>query len=99
MSVRNLYYYFSGALSPETCDNIINAGEAKLNQLKKSGVSTSGTTDGAKEKQALKSNNPVSQADKTAMEIEDSENSYIRDCEVSWLEDNWLYDTIWPYVK
>ena len=98
MSVKNLYYYFSGALSPEICDNIIKAGETKLNLLKSAGANTSGTTGGAREKQALKSSKAVSQADKTAMELEDPENSYIRDCEVSWLEDKWIYDTIWPYV-
>lgn len=97
MHLKNLYYYFSGALSHEICDRIINEGENNLQKLKSAGVNTSGTTLGNKEKQS-QDKTAVSQEDKTTSEMK-GKNVFVRDCDVSWITEEWLYDIVWPYVR
>jgi PKHD-type hydroxylase len=100
MTVLNSYYYFSEALSSKICDDIINSGLASLNKAKSLNLNTYGTTAGKREKQSLKSNKIISQEDKTLQELKNSDSDvYIRDSEVSWLTDNWLYDIVWSYVN
>jgi len=96
MLTKYTYWAFQSELKPEICEKIINLGNSKIIENKKLGIDTSGTTFGGEEKQ--KNPNAVSQGDKTLSEIKDKK-TYIRDSEVSWLTDKWLYELILPYVS
>lgn len=104
MQPENSYYYFQKAFSPDDCKKIIEQGEFEIEQYKKEGRDTSGTTFGNTHKQEGL-NKPLStetleekskNEGKSVEEVAGS--TYIRDSEVSWLYDNWLYDLILPFV-
>ena len=46
MQPENSYYYFQKAFSPDDCKKIIEQGEFEIEQYKKEGRDTSGTTFG-----------------------------------------------------
>jgi len=92
----NAYYWMKSVLDNETCDKIINLGLSK--------VPKTASTRGNKQKTSEKS---ISQEDKTLEDIGYSDHLFdigekkeyhIRDSEVSWLNDKWLYDIFHPYV-
>lgn len=93
MQLKHNYFYFKEALSPEICEKIINLGKSK--------VIDSAVTYGDQHKQAKPK--ALSQNDKTVEELKeegmDVENTYIRDSDISWINDSWLYDLIFPYVR
>jgi hypothetical protein len=104
------YYYYKNALDTATCEKIIGLGISKLTELKNSGVSTEASTSGYNHKQFmekieknLEPMNDLSVEDIKKLKnisAKDIENkTYIRDSEVSWLSDQWLYDLILPYVE
>jgi len=104
MQNQNSYYYYKSALSPEQCKKFIDYGESLLQKEKSQGRSTAATTFGMNHKQGF--DKPVPPiTDKTHEDfyketgIEDSEkNSYVRDSETAWFNDQWAYDMIWPYL-
>ena len=99
------YWYFKSALTPEQCQQIIDAGESKIQERKEQGLSTFGNTHGDAQKQALP--NAKSLGDKTVQEVAEEQGiapeevikkNYVRDSEIAFLEDTWIYDMIWPYL-
>jgi len=106
MQVKNSYYYFKSALTPEQCQKIIDLGDNTIKQLVEKGQDTSATTHGRNDKQGMKEKgyDVKPQGDKTTEELklttgEDVEkNRYIRDSEVAWLDHQWLYDLIHPFI-
>ena len=108
MQVRNTYYWFENALSPENCQKIIDMGEKQLQEVKKSGGSTEATTFGDNHKQAFEKEGRevIPQKDETVEDIkkrvgEDKnieQTRYVRDSEVAWFNDQWLYDLIHPFI-
>lgn len=98
------YWWFKSALSDEVCDKILAIGNKLIEDAKKEGKSTSASTSGQRQKSGDKSGD-ISIADKTIEEMkaeygEDiDDKTYIRDSEVSWLNDKWIFDTIQPYVR
>jgi len=108
MQVRNTYYWFENALSPENCQKIIDMGEKQLQEVKKSGGSTEATTFGDNHKQAFEKEGRevIPQKDETVEDIkkrvgEDKnieQTRYVRDSEVAWFNDDWLYDLIHPFI-
>ena len=104
MQVRNSYYWFKSVLTPDQCQTIIDMGKKKLDDIKKSGGTTEATTFGNNHKQAMKNARP--QSEKTTEEIkaeigEDKnieQERYIRDSEVCWFDDDWLYKLIHPSI-
>lgn len=104
MQTQNSYYWFNSALSPETCQKIIDMGKNGLQSIKDKGLSTEATTHGDNHKQAMKDALP--QHDKTIEDLKkdlgkdkiDNER-YVRDSEVCWFNDDWLYDLIHPYIQ
>ena len=108
MQVRNSYYWFEKALSPENCQKIIDMGEKQLQEVKKSGGSTEATTFGDNHKQAFEKEGRevIPQKDETVEDIkkrvgEDKnieQTRYVRDSEVAWFNDQWLYDLIHPFI-
>ena len=108
MQVRNSYYWFEKALSPENCQKIIDMGEKQLQEIRKSGGSTEATTFGDNHKQAFEKEGKevIPQKDETVEDIkkrvgEDKnieQTRYVRDSEVAWFNDDWLYDLIHPFI-
>ena len=108
MQVRNSYYWFKEAISPENCQKIIDMGEKQIQEIKKSGGSTEATTFGDNHKQAFEKEGreAISQKDETVEDVKkrigDKENieqtRYIRDSEVAWFNDEWLYNLIHPFI-
>ena len=90
MILWNNYYYFSGALNEQTCEKIKSYGKEKL----KSEGYSAGTFD----KRAVQEVNKVVeiQGDKTLSEVE--QNAVVRDSKICWLEDQWLYNLLQPYL-
>jgi PKHD-type hydroxylase len=105
MHLEHSYYWFKEIISPEDCQKIIDHGLSTLENYKKNGISTSGVTYGGSEKQSKKEAIPLQ--DKTLQDIaeenkisttEAEQSVYVRDSEVAWLNDKWLYDLILPYI-
>ena len=109
MQVQNTYYYFKSALSPDQCQKIIDMGVNKINKIKESGGSAEATTHGENHKQAIlkKNQTAIPQDDRTIEDIHKDvgsdknleEHRYVRDSEVSWFDDRWLYDLLHPYLR
>ena len=109
MQVQNSYYWFKSALSKEQCQKIINLGDTQLQNIKKSGGTTEATTFGDNHKQAFEKagKEVIAQKDATVEELkkEVGENvnieqeRYVRDSEVCWFDDRWLYDLIHPFLR
>ena len=105
MQVQNTYFYFKSALTPEQCKKIIDYGKNEIDRIKTSGGSTEGTTFGNNHKQAMK--DAIPQSDKTIEDLKKEEGEdvdieqkrYVRDSEVAWLNDKWLYDLIHPFLR
>lgn len=95
MQLENSYYYFQGAIPPETCRKIIDYGLKTIENEKVKGNTTDAYTFGNNHKQA----NPdaPAQGEKARSEIGTAK-TYIRDSEVAWLNDQWLYDLVHPLV-
>lgn len=109
MQLKNSYYFFQEALSPETCQKIINSGVSKIESAKSQGKDVSATTVGDNHKQGLeakgfksKPQNDITNQDlitQHGISEKDLEKArYIRDSEVSWLNEQWLYDLVYPYL-
>jgi len=103
MSTKYAYWHFKNALTNEQCEKIIKLGQSKK--------ILQGTTREKNHKTAKKS---ISQKDKSLEEFKKElklkklsdkkidnilkKDSYNRDCTISWLNDQWLYDLIWPFL-
>ncbi len=96
MITENTYYYFKSIISSENCQKIINLGKSEIEKMKQNGLDTAGTTFGDNHKQANPDLQPLN--DKTFEEIE-NKNTFVRDSQVAWLNDQWLYDLILPYIN
>jgi len=110
MQVQNSYYFFKSALTPDQCQKIIDLGVSEINRIKKTGGSVEATTFGNNHKQGLEKlgKSVAPQEDKTiedfkketGKEGKELENEkYVRDSEVSWLNNTWLYDLIHPFLR
>ena len=105
MQCKNSYYWFESALTPDQCQKIIDLGVSEIERIKKAGGTAEATTFGDNHKQAMK--DAIPQSDKTIEEVkaevgEDKnieQERYVRDSEISWLNDQWLYDLIHPYLR
>jgi len=101
--VHNKYFYFKEILSPEVCKDIIDLGLSEIKQAKKKGIDVFGTTAGDGHKQAADKKGAVAQDDKDLEELKsqkiDVKNSYVRDSEVAWLNNDWIYDLVMPWIQ
>ena len=109
MQVKNSYFWFKEALTPDECQRIIDQGNKQIDRAKSAGRDVSATTFGNNHKQGLEEEGikAEAQADKTTEEVKtelgvsdaDVEKArYIRDSEITWMNDQWLYDRIYPYI-
>jgi PKHD-type hydroxylase len=98
MQLRNYYYYFKNAISPEDCDKIIELGLDKMRKTISEGHSIFGKTGGRNEKQSLPNASPQNERTLEQVKIDGDSQVYIRDSKISWLNDQWIYDLVWPYI-
>ena len=98
MQLKNNYYYFQKAISPDICRKIIDIGIEKVQNQKKEGVDVSGTTFGDRHRTAMRDS--IAQNEYTNQQIKQLNlaNTYVRDSEISWLNDQWLYDLFCPLI-
>jgi len=101
MHLTNNYWYFTSAISKEICQKIISLGSSKLEENLSLGIPTKGTTVGRRDKTLNRNTIPLNE--KTFKELEktgeDINNYHIRDSEVCWLNEKWLYDIILSHVN
>jgi PKHD-type hydroxylase len=101
MELRNTYYYFKSALDPETCAKIIKLGTDKIAANKAAGLSTEAYTFGDTQKSKMGADaQPQGELAKDELKKlgVDTKSLYVRDSEVAWLEDSWLYELFQPFV-
>ena len=96
MQLENYYYYFKSALSPENCNKIINLGLSEIENRKSRGESIEGVTGGGSEKGSNPNAKPIGETPRGKIL---DKNVYDRDSKVAWLNDQWLYDLITPYIN
>lgn len=97
MLLKNYYYWFKSALTPEFCEKVIELGTSRLKEIEESGGSTNAVTFGSTEKQSRP--NAMSQEDKSLFELGATENDvYVRDSNIAWLNEDWIYNTVVPFV-
>ena len=99
--------YYLKAIKPDMCRKIITYGLSKMVLDEKKGVSKVATTFDHKEKGAVDSagkkvSNKIMTAGATRATMAkkglNDKNAYVRDSEVSWLSDQWLYDLFHPFI-
>jgi len=99
--LKNKYYWFKSIISTDTCQKIIDLGLSKIEDNIKKNISVEATTFGNKHKD--KNPNALPLNEKTLQQLkkegEDNKKFYIRDSQVAWLYDDWLYDLIMPIVR
>lgn len=83
MNYKYNYWYFSGALSDKVCDDIIKLGKSKKLELGITGTQS----------RLLKKNSAKELSKK---EIKDLKKT--RDSNIVFMNEQWLYDLIMPYV-
>ena len=100
MQLKYSYYFFKSAIPPETCQRIIDLGLAKLEADKSKGLDVEAYTFGDRQKNALAPDTPM-QGELSRQELKKKGISdvYVRDSEVTWLSDRWLYELIHPLIK
>ena len=100
MQTKFDYWVWNSAIPKETCQKIINRGLEQIEILKKEGFSTVGSTFGKNHKSENLHipKNDLTDQDLIEQNINEKE-VYIRDSNVSWLNDQWIYDLVWPLIK
>ena len=96
MHIENIYYYFSGIIPKETCQKILQLGINKIEKEKTLGIDTSATTFGNHHKQDKLNSIPLT--DKSFEELKTDSEIYVRDSEVTWFNEDWIYKLLRPYL-
>jgi len=95
MEILNNYWYTKNYLTPNQCQSIIELGNSIIEDNKSKGISTKAVTAGNEEKD---DDDRISKGEFTNSELIekniDIKKTYIRDSEVAWLSEKWLYDLI-----
>jgi PKHD-type hydroxylase len=106
MQTVHAYWWFKSAISPENCQKIIAHGLDVLAQMKRVGAETTGVTLGGTHKGAANAGDSAL-ADRTLedsaheagmSQTEATKGKYIRDSEVCFLNDGWIYDLLFPLI-
>ena len=106
MQLKNSYMFYKSAIKPEVCKKIISHGLSKMVVDESKGVSRRASTFDGKEKGGVdtKGNKVLDVAaggatrETLAKKGIDGDKLYVRDSEVSWMSDKWLYDLFHPYI-
>jgi PKHD-type hydroxylase len=101
MQLHTPYYWFKSVISPEDCRRIIEIGTKKIAEAKANGQNTSAYTFGERQKDGMPSATP--QGELTTQQLKqqgvNTSSTYVRDSDVAWLDDQWIYDLVLPLVK
>lgn len=95
------YYYFKKVVPEHICDRIVALGEQQIQIAKSQGVNTLARTGGTNSKADINENdkNVVAINDKTNEEVKNIKNKYVRDSDVVWFDEQWMYDQLNPLVN
>ena len=102
------YISFEGAIESDICQKIISLGLSGINENKKKDISTQGTTLNEKHKNNIDlEKNKIEQyktaSDKTNEDIKKEGSNLdkivVRDSEICWLFDKFLYDLLLPIIR
>jgi len=99
MQLTNYYYYFKSVISPEDCQKIIDIGNKQILEEEEKGNSSTAWVHGGLEKASMPDSPPA--GDLTPYELSKlnlKDKSYVRDSYVSWLNDDWIHDLIYPKI-
>lgn len=85
MNLKNKYYWFNDALTNSQCNQIIELGLAEMQNLEKMNgpQATVATTFDHRQRGGEAA----------------TDNSYVRDTKISWLNQTWIYDLFHPYIQ
>ena len=97
MQLKNNYYWFQSAISPQICKEIIDLGNSRIAEELAKGNSVEGTTKGRKERGSM-GDDAITIADTPPCDTEVGAKLYFRDSQVAWLEDQWIYDLVMPFI-
>jgi len=94
------YWLWNSIISKTDCQKIINRGLEQIELDKIQGVDTKAITFGNQQKSK---DRIISRKDLTLEELKekkiDSNNVYVRDSNIAWLSDQWIYDLIWNCIE
>ena len=102
------YVSYPSLIKPDICKKIIDLGISKIEKNKKEGVDNTGTTLNQKEKSKINLERASgldnqSASDKTKEELKqtnlDIDKYIMRDSEISWLGEKWIYDIFLPIIS
>lgn len=101
MQLQYQYYYFKSAIPAETCEKIIEMGEARIAEERAKGYRVSGYTNGDGQKDAKPNAAPQGEYTKEQLKEQgiNPVDTYVRDSEVTWLNEKWLYEMVHPLVN
>ena len=94
------YFYFKSAIDEKWCDTVTKLGLQGIEKSKIEGKTTTGRTENNHlTKQENDKRKPLNDKTFCNMNIDNENETYIRDSEVSWLLDQFIYDTVFPFVS
>ena len=102
MQTKFNYWYFKSIISRDNCQKILELGKNRIDEIKKTGGDVVAKVGDDRDKKSVLNSSDIviPQQDKTIQEIDYKKgNTYIRDSEVCWLNDTWLYDLFLPLIK
>ena len=91
MLLQNPYIYYNKAISESDCDKIVKIGTSKLQPAQ--------TIDG---KDIHNDEMKTAANDMTKEDLDElgiKETAYMRDSQVAWLSDKWIYDKVLPFIN
>lgn len=100
MELSNKYFWFKSIIPPETCQKIIDLGLKKIEEEKSLGRSVAAYTFGDRQKDAMPDAAP--QGERTIQQLRSeglTKETYVRDSDVAWLNEQWMYDLICPIIQ
>jgi hypothetical protein len=83
MTLRNYYWYFTSALTPRFCDEVIKQGLGKQET-----IATTGQFGNDRDLEK----NPLTKEEIKLLKCK-------RDSNVTWMGDPWIYKEIHPYIR
>lgn len=100
MQLKNQYYYFTNVFDQKTCEKIIGIGVSRINEEKSLGKDVSGVTIGDNQKNGRPDAAPQGEHTKEELKNQglDPDQTYVRDSDVTWINDKWIYDIVLPRV-
>ena len=102
MQLKNQYYWFKSIFTDDECKKITDLGLKTIEENKKNNVSVIGTTAGNTHKQALKDSIPLNDKNLDDLKKEKTfkeKKIYVRDSEIAWINEQWIYDKVFYYLK